>query len=210
MPPKHPIKLRPYPPLRRRPATLILLFWVGWVWSLLLGLGLVWAWWATQGIAVAAELPYSQGVDVIPEQLELSQNTYFSSCAGCHVPIPPQLLPTQRWAEILENPESHFGVNLRRTRQIRRDIPPLSNIAIRLIWDYARQSSRLYREDEVLPSRVRDSRFFWALHPKIRQVCGEDEIDCPERISVQTCTSCHTAAEQFDYRALKPDWANSP
>lgn len=165
---------------------------------------------AASGHAIAAELPRGQGIDVIPEQLEFAQEAYLGSCASCHVPVPPQLLPTQRWAEILENPEHHFGVNLRRTSRLRDGVPPLSNVAIRLIWDYAQQSSRRYPETEVLPSQVRNSRFFWAIHPKVSAACGSDEIDCPERISLQTCTSCHTAARQFDYRPLKPDWANAP
>ncbi|NEO85607.1 MAG: hypothetical protein F6J87_15355 [Spirulina sp. SIO3F2] len=193
--------MKPLNRYRHRSSGVILLLLIV-VWSLLIALGLTFALGAQQG-AIA------KGVDVVPERVQNAQDVYLDSCTRCHVPVPPELLPTRRWAEILENPESHFGVNLRQSNRS-LGVPPLSNIEIRLMWDYVQRASRSYREDELLPTQVKDSRFFWALHPKVKDVCQRGAIDCPNRISVQTCATCHTAAPQFDYRQLTPEWDNSP
>lgn len=177
--------------------------------SLLLGLGLAVV---LNGhpIAIAANATLSQpkAIDAVTEKTQRSQQIYLQSCATCHVPIPPELLPTQSWAEILENPEQHFGANLRLPDR-RRNAFPVTNVDIRLMWDYVQGASRSYPENDVLPSRVRDSRFFRALHPKVGELCTQEEYPCPKRVTIQTCVTCHTAAQRFDYAQLTPEWDES-
>lgn len=194
--------------LWRRPSPLILslLLVVG---SLLCGLGLSVVLNMNEGaIAQPLTIASPKAVDAVTERTQRSQQAYLQNCASCHIPIPPELLPTQSWADILENPEQHFGVNLRQPDR-RRGTLPITNVDIRLMWDYVQGASRTSPNNDVPPSRVRDSRFFAALHPKVATLCAEG-FPCPKRVTIQTCVTCHTAAQQFDYSQLTPEWEVSP
>jgi hypothetical protein len=193
------------------------------LWSFLLGWGLSLAMGAPQ--VAMAQMPSAEStasrptpIDRVPTDLNLAVETYQTVCGSCHVAIPPQLLPTQRWVEIMENPVQHFGVNLRTPRQAGRNVPPVTNIDIRLMWDYMQFASRRYREEnDPLPTRVADSRFFWAVHPRVAETCrvaaadptAAPDISCPDRATVQSCVGCHPAARQFNYAELTPAWENS-
>ena len=41
--------------------------------------------------------------------VEAGKEMYVSTCSGCHIPIPPEVLPTETWQELLENPQKHYG-----------------------------------------------------------------------------------------------------
>jgi len=161
------------------------------------------------GLAIALQTApaLAQGVkalDPVPPEFALRQQVYVERCGSCHVAIPPALLPRERWEELIQRPEQHFGVNL---RQSHGDIRALSNIDIRLMWDYIRATSRNAQTRETPPTQVSSSRFFRALHPKIAESCRTlAGINCPDRITVQTCGVCHPQATDYDYRTLAPGW----
>ncbi|MGJ3252188.1 MAG: diheme cytochrome C [Elainellaceae cyanobacterium] len=162
---------------RRSPLFLVLLIVL---WSALLG-------W---GFAQATDLAPIQhaetgAVDVIPEQYQLGHELYLENCATCHVGVPPQVFPRETWRQLLQDSQ-HYGV------QISLVDPPRL-----LVWEYLQYFSRGLREDEAVPYRVNNSRYFKILHPNV-------ELDRPTRLT--TCITCHPAADQFNFRQLAPDW----
>ncbi|MGF1498119.1 MAG: hypothetical protein ACFB8W_15035 [Elainellaceae cyanobacterium] len=129
-------------------------------------------------------------VDAVPAQYQLGQKLYLESCATCHVGVPPEVLPRQTWEVILQDP-AHYGVQL----------PPLVDPPRLLIWQYVQQFSRSLQEEEATPYRIRNSRFFKALHPR---------VEFSEPVQLGSCTTCHPSASAFNFRQLSPDWQDAP
>ncbi|HHP7229614.1 MAG TPA: cytochrome C [Xenococcaceae cyanobacterium] len=124
---------------------------------------------------------------ISPDNLNLGKQLYLENCQGCHIPLPPQILPTDSWRNILNNLENHYGETL----------PQTNNLTTRLIWNYLRFSSRPYLEGERTPEYLTNSRYLQALHP---------QVDLPKPTTHQSCNLCHPKAAQFDYRSLSDDW----
>jgi mono/diheme cytochrome c family protein len=148
------------------------------VFSLMLGFGL----------ARAVEPPGT--VDVIPATQKLGQELYLENCATCHIGIPPAVMPTQTWRDLLQDPQ-HYGAEL----------SPIAPLNLRLIWNYILFSSRSLKPDEKIPFRLRQSQIFKALHPR---------VDLPREVGLTSCVSCHPGASQYNFRRLTPNWDNAP
>lgn len=129
-------------------------------------------------------------VDVIPARYELGQQLYLENCATCHLALPPGVLPTQTWKNILQDSE-HYGAQLK----------PLVDPQRLLVWNYLRTFSRSTLKDEELPYRVNNSRYFKALHPRVK---------LPRPVQVSSCVTCHPGAEKYNFRSLTPEWETSP
>jgi len=129
-------------------------------------------------------------LEPIPEQFSTGRETYLESCSSCHLALPPEVLPTETWRQILEKPQNHYGtsVNLISLTQI-------------LIWDYIRAYSRPLNRDEPLPIHLEESRYFKAIHPL---------VPLPQPVTYRTCISCHPSAKSFDFRTLSNQWENTP
>ena len=132
-----------------------------------------------------------KSVDSVPRKFKLGKSLYLENCSSCHIPIPPEVLPTETWREILKKPHQHYG----------KKLPELISVTKLLIWDYLRTFSRPLAPQEVIPIYVQQSRYFKALHPRVK---------LPKYVTHQSCVTCHPAAAQFDYRRLTPEWENSP
>lgn len=154
---------------------------------LLLVIGL---WSISIGITVAFALDNSKLMDPVPERFQTGQDLYLDTCAGCHIPISPAVLPTETWQTILENPNNHYGTQV-----------PLVRITQVLIWDYLRTFSRPLTREEPKPVYIEQSRYFKALHPR---------VTLPKPTSHKTCIVCHPGAENYDYRTLSAEWQDSP
>lgn len=128
-------------------------------------------------------------VDPVPSRYQLGQELYLENCAGCHIALPPAVLPTQTWKEILQDSQ-HYGTQ----------IPPLIDPPRLLVWNYLQKFSRSQAKEEETPYRVDDSRYFKALHPKVK---------LPRPIQITSCVSCHPSAAQYNFRNLSPEWENS-
>lgn len=136
-------------------------------------------------------IPKVEGtVDEVPPRFQFGQQLYLETCATCHVGIPPAVMPTQTWVDLLDDTQ-HYGVQ----------IPLVVDPQRLIIWQYLEQFSRARREDERTPYRVRNSRFFKVLHPKV-------EFDEPVRLT--SCLGCHPGAPDFNYRQLTPEWEDAP
>jgi mono/diheme cytochrome c family protein len=129
-------------------------------------------------------------VDAVPKELKLPQETYLARCATCHIGIPPATLPSESWKTILQDTD-HYGVPWE----------PLRNPDLALAWKYTRTLSRPLNPEEQVPYRMRTSRYFKILHPKVKFT---------EPIAVGTCVSCHIGAPKFNFRDLSSQWQDAP
>lgn len=139
------------------------------LWSGGLGWGLAHA--QLDSIAQPTIQQFAQPVDPIPEQYQLGAQVYAQQCGSCHVALPPQVLPTQAWRDIVTSSQ-HYG----------RQIQLPDRLQQQAIWDYLQTFSRLYEDNEPLIYRVARSRFFAALHPDL-------EFETP--VQIGSCASCH-------------------
>ncbi|WP_341732250.1 diheme cytochrome C [Microcoleus sp. EPA2] len=128
-------------------------------------------------------------VDRIPDRYELGQQLYLENCATCHIGLPPQVLPTETWRRLLQDPQ-HYG----QTLKLLVDPPRL------LVWNYLQTFSRPQQKEEELAYRVASSRYFKALHPKVK-------MSQPANIS--SCVTCHPGVSQYNFRKLTAEWENS-
>lgn len=164
---------------------LLLIFWcifIGWGIELALG---------------ATDQPLAQGttavigtVDPVPERYQLGQELYLKNCGSCHIALPPQVMPSETWRQLLLDLDQHYGQKLE----------SIFSPSLLMMWNYLRDFSRPLKEEEAIPYRVKESRYFKALHPR---------VDFPEPARLTTCVSCHPGASEYDYRSLTPDWENS-
>ena len=166
---------------RRSPIVLVLLL-LGW--SLCLGLGLAQAIEAPKPSAVVGT------VDVVPDRYKLGQELYLENCATCHIGVPPAVLPSQTWLNLLQDSQ-HYGV----------EITPLIDPPRYLVWNYLQTFSRQVAADEKIPYRVSESQYFKVLHPK---------VELPQKLNLSSCVTCHPGASQFNFRSLTAEWENSP
>jgi Dihaem cytochrome c len=180
---KRPIKR---PEVRRRklkgkPAgfLLIILTWslaMGWLLAIVTN---------AQG-ATPTPNPQVGTIDVVPAKYQLGQQVYLENCGTCHLALPPGILPTQTWKNILEDSQ-HYGVQVK----------PLVNPQRLLVWRYISTFSRSLLKDEDIPYRVDKSRFFKALHPKVQ---------LKQPVQISSCVSCHPSASEYNFRSLTPEW----
>jgi mono/diheme cytochrome c family protein len=164
--------------------------------SLLIGFSILCGWTLSQAQTSIAASPSSiqvlaQGtVDTVSKDLKLHQETYLARCATCHIGIPPATLPSESWQAILQD-TNHYGIPWE----------PLRNPDLALAWKYVRTFSRPLNADEPTPYRIRTSRYFKILHPRVKFT---------EPVAVGTCVSCHINAPKFNFRDLSPQWQDTP
>lgn len=129
-------------------------------------------------------------VDPVPSRYQLGQQLYLENCSTCHIALPPAVLPSETWRNLIQD-EEHYGKKLQ----------PLIGPSILIMWEYLRTFSRSPEPTEKLPYRVSESRYFKALHPRVK---------LPRNIKITSCVTCHPSAAQFNFRELSPEWENSP
>lgn len=170
---------------RRRQPPLFLLLLLIFVWSASGG-------WVMAKITTATTIAQTEerlisNVDAVPPRHQLGLSIYLEKCATCHIAVPPQVLPTETWQIILQDSQ-HYGVQL----------PTLIDPPRQLVWNYLQVSSRLKStEDDRVPYRIANSRYFKALHP---------QVQLPQQLTIKSCVTCHPKVEQFDFRSLSPEW----
>ncbi|MEA5534872.1 cytochrome [Crocosphaera sp. XPORK-15E] len=147
-------------------------------------------WSFTQALETSPILAQSQ--NPLRPRTEVGKELYVSTCSGCHIPIPPEVLPTETWQELLEKPNKHYGTS----------IPNFIRLSQVLIWDYLKTSSRpILIKEAPIPFYIEQSQYFKILHPR---------VEFTEPITHKSCIVCHPGVKQFDYRTLTPEWKDSP
>jgi hypothetical protein len=175
------------------------------LWSLCLGIGLAQAV-QPRSIGAIAQAPPTPAVspvaspagsvaaigtvDVVPAQYRLGQQLYLETCAGCHIGVPPAVMPTETWRQLLQDSQ-HYGATL----------TPLTGPSLVVAWDYLRQYSRPQSAEEEVPYRIYQSSIFKSLHPRVK---------LPPRTNLTSCVSCHPGAGKYDFRSLSAEWQNAP
>jgi hypothetical protein len=193
----------------RSPVVLLFLLLV---WSISLGWGMAIAFGIPQGVSAQIPPPpahstlgipaqpelIAQGtaeqtgtVDPVTPRYQLGKELYLENCASCHVPLPPEVLPSETWRRLLLEPEQHFGQQLK----------PLIGPVLITMWDYIRAYSRPEEAKKPLPYRISESPYFKALHPRVK---------FSQTVKPASCVICHPGAAQYNYRRLTPEWENSP
>ncbi len=125
-------------------------------------------------------------VDPVSDRDRLGQELYLESCKSCHLAIPPAVLPTQTWQALLQDSQ-HYGTTI--------DLP--KGPERKILWNYLRNTSRpIANKEERIPYRVADSRYFKALHPKVK---------FETKAKLTTCISCHPSANDFNFRKLSAE-----
>lgn len=175
---------------KRSPVFLLLLLIF---WCMFLGWGIELALGATDQLDnLAQETTAVTGtVDNVPERYQLGQELYLKNCGSCHIALPPQVMPSETWRRLLLDLDQHYG----------KKLDSIFSPSLLMMWNYLRDFSRPLKEEEATPYRVRESRYFQALHP---------QVDFPEPARLNTCVTCHLGASKYDYRSLTPEWENSP
>jgi hypothetical protein len=125
-------------------------------------------------------------VDVVPAKHNLGKELYVENCATCHIAVPPEVLPTQTWKNLLLDTQ-HYGATL----------TPLVDPPRLLVWKYLSTFSRSQPQEESIPYRVQNSRYFKALHP---------DVKLPTSVQIGSCVSCHPSAKEFNFRRLSSQW----
>ncbi len=168
--------------LKRRPLGLIVVILA---WSLAMG------WLLSLATSAHSATPTSEigTVDVVPAQYQLGKQLYLDNCSTCHIAVPPEVLPSQTWRNLLQDSQ-HYGVQL----------TPLIDPPRMLVWRYLSTFSRTQRQDEPIPYRVNSSRYFKALHP---------QVDLPRPVELSSCVSCHPSARDFNFRRLSGEWEDA-
>jgi hypothetical protein len=162
------------------------------VWSICLGWGLALALSASAQTNIPAQATTVPGtVDAIGARFQVGKELYLENCASCHIAIPPEVLPSETWRRLLLEPQEHYGQKLE----------PMIGPSLIVMWDYLQTFSRPHQEKESIPYRVAESRFFKALHPRVK---------FPQPAKIGSCVTCHPGVPQFNYRSLTAEWENSP
>lgn len=125
-------------------------------------------------------------VDVVPTKYQLGEELYLENCSSCHIALPPSIFPTETWKNLLQDSQ-HYGAQLK----------PLVDPPRLLVWRYLSTFSRIQLKDEETPYRLKDSRYFKALHPQVK---------LPSPVQVSSCVSCHPSAREYNFRQLTPEW----
>jgi hypothetical protein len=125
-------------------------------------------------------------VDVISAQYQPGQELYLENCASCHIALPPAVFPSQTWKNLLQDSQ-HYGVQ----------INPLDKFSHLLVSKYLYTFSRVKLPEEATPYRLKDSRYFKALHPGVK---------LPQPVTMSGCVSCHIGADKYNFRSLSPEW----
>ncbi|MBD6614606.1 cytochrome C [Komarekiella sp. 'clone 1'] len=148
-------------------------------WSIIMG------WLLSSVTSAYSATPTSEvgTVDIVPAQYQLGQQLYLENCSTCHLALPPAVLPTQTWKNLLQDSQ-HYGAQLQ----------PLVDPPRVLVWKYLSTFSRTQLKDEETPYRVNNSRYFRALHPK---------VNLPRPVQIGSCVSCHPSASEFNFRRIE-------
>lgn len=177
----------------RRGRSIVVLLVLLLLWSVCLGLGLAQATERPQpSIAQVPSSPATAAigtVDRVSQGDQVGQDLYLQNCATCHVGLPPAIMPSETWRQLLQD-NQHYGATL-----------AINRLDKQIIWQYLRKFSRPHAADEEVPFRIYQSRYFTALHPKVK---------LPTKAGLGSCISCHPGAGQYDFRSLSAEWQNAP
>jgi hypothetical protein len=129
--------------------------------------------------------------DAVADRYQLGQQLYFENCATCHIGLPPAVMPTETWRDILRD-RSHYGATL----------PLLPDATRKVMGQYLQVFSRVKSpQEEQIPYRLAQSLYFKALHPGVTFAKSSDKQGI--KPGLNSCEVCHPASRQFNFRQIK-------
>ncbi|MGK7882573.1 MAG: cytochrome [Crocosphaera sp.] len=185
------LKIRKFFPFKRSNLLYLVISLAILLWCLSVG------WGFTQALAAKPSHILAQSRSLPPlnpnrPTVEAGKELYVSTCGTCHIPVPAEVLPTETWQELLENPQKHYGTS----------VPNMIRLTQVLIWDYLKTNSRpILQRDAPVPYYIEQSQYFTILHPR---------VEFTEPITTESCVLCHTGIKDFNYRTLTAEWEDSP
>ena len=125
----------------------------------------------------------------------VSNTAYTDHCGACHFAYQPELLPSESWQKILEDPEDHFGETLDLDADTREEI------YVYLTSNAANTSSSKLSQkimrclDGQTPLRITDIPYIRKEHHEI----GQSVVNRPSVGSLSNCIACHRNADRGVY-----------
>lgn len=152
-------------------------------------------------ITLAAAFVAMLGAPALAETFPVIKNeTVLRECGDCHMAFPPQTLPRERWVEIINDLENHFGENAA--------LPP---DLVQEILDYhVRNASDVSTVRAARKWRTRSNVTRITDAPRFRKKHGrcQPEVWTHEKVrSKSNCLACHkdmqrTGSTHADVRFL--------
>jgi hypothetical protein len=125
----------------------------------------------------------------------VTNQTYKSTCGGCHFLYPPELLPAASWEKIINQMPKHFGESVRLDPQSKKVISKflMENGADR---SSAPKAGKIMSSLEgKAPLRITEVPYIQKKHRGIKkEVLNRKTIG-----SLSNCTACHTKAEEGNF-----------
>jgi hypothetical protein len=122
----------------------------------------------------------------------VTNQTYKTTCGGCHLAYPPMLLPASSWKKIVNQSEDHFGEQVLIDSQSKIIINQylMENGADRSSSKEAVKIMKCLKGKT--PSRITEIPYIKRIHRKIPlEVFNRKKIE-----SLSNCLACHKRADQ--------------
>ncbi len=125
----------------------------------------------------------------------VTNQTYNTTCGGCHLAYPSMLLPASSWKKIVDQLEDHFG------EQVPID-PQSKEIINRYLMENGAERSSSKEAVKIMrclkgktPSRITEIPYIRRLHRKIPlEVFNRKKIG-----SLSNCLACHQTADRGNF-----------
>ena len=130
-------------------------------------------------------------------------STYKKVCGQCHMPYPPEFLPSGSWEKLLGSTEKHFGGTLEIDHKTKGMIAPYlkENSAES---SKSRISQKIMQSlDGITPLRLTEVPYILKKHRKI----SSDVFQKRSIGSFANCKACHPSADKwiFDKKVIIPE-----
>jgi hypothetical protein len=120
-------------------------------------------------------------------------STYKKVCGQCHMPYPPEFLPTGSWEKLLASTEKHFGGTVEIDQKTKDIIAPYLKGNGAEIVD-SRMSRKIMESlDSHMPLRLTEVPYIMKKHRKI----SADVFQKKSVGSFSNCNACHRLADKW-------------
>lgn len=127
---------------------------------------------------------------------DVSNASWKTECASCHMLYQPGLLPERSWTKMMNNLEQHFGENAALDDKTKKEITDflVSNASDK---SYSRRGQKILKTINAneTPLRISETRYFIRKHDEVSpETYKRKAIGSPAN-----CIACHSNAERGDF-----------
>jgi hypothetical protein len=120
-------------------------------------------------------------------------STYKKVCGQCHMPYPPELLPSGSWEKLLGSTEKHFGETLEIDQKTKGVIASYLKGNGAEIADFSISRKVMQSLDSNIPLRLTEVPYILKKHRKIKP----DVFQRKSIGSFSNCNACHRLADKW-------------